>query len=71
MMNDSIPWVLKYQPKIVDDMVLAEDISTIFKNVVKSGKLNNISLFGHPGVGKTTLAKILVDQLDCEYILQP
>ena len=71
MMNDSIPWVLKYQPKIVDDMVLAEDISTVFKNVVKSGKLNNISLFGHPGVGKTTLAKILVDQLDCEYILQP
>jgi DNA polymerase III delta prime subunit len=70
-MSDSIPWVLKYQPKKVSDMVLAKDISEIFENIVSSGSLNNISLFGHPGVGKTTLAKILVDQLDCEYWIQP
>ena len=70
-MNDTSPWSLKYKPLKVDDMVLSEELMTYFKNVVETGNLNNISIFGHPGIGKTTLAKILVDSLDCEYWVQP
>lgn len=70
-MNDTSPWSLKYKPSKVDDMILSDELMTYFINVVETGNLNNISIFGHPGIGKTTLAKILVDSLDCEYWLQP
>lgn len=70
-MNDNDPWILKYAPKTVDDMVLSPELKTIFSNMISSGTLNNISLFGGPGIGKTTLSKILVENLNCEYLLQP
>ena len=58
-MNDTSPWSLKYKPLKVDDMVLSEELMTYFKNVVETGNLNNISIFGHPGIGKTTLLNVI------------
>jgi DNA polymerase III delta prime subunit len=70
-MIDTTPWSLKYKPSKVEEMVLNDDLMKYFQDVVKTENLNNISIFGHPGIGKTTLAKILVDQLDCEFWIQP
>lgn len=70
-MPDTKPWVLKYSPKVVDDMVMSSELKEVFNNIVNTGSLNNISIFGNPGIGKSTLAKILVDNIDCEYWFQP
>ena len=70
-MPDTTPWVLKYSPKTVDDMVLSKNLTEVFNEIVKTGKLSNLAIFGNPGIGKTTLAKIIVNSLDCDYWLQP
>lgn len=71
-MNDNtVPWVLKYFPKNVGEMVLTKELSTLFSNIVKTKSLSNYSFFGSPGCGKTTLSKLLVNELDCEYHFQP
>ena len=71
-MNDTtIPWVLKYFPKTIDEMVLTKELSKLFSNIIKTGALSNYSFFGSPGCGKTTLSKILVNELKCEYFFQP
>ena len=68
---DTTPWVLKYFPQTIDDMVLSENLSNFFKDVIKTRKLSNYSFFGQAGCGKTTLSKLLVKQLDCEFMFQP
>ena len=70
-MADTTPWVLKYSPKKIDEMVLSPELTEMFKNIVETQKLSNLAIFGNPGIGKTTLSKILVDSIDCEYWLQP
>lgn len=69
--NANLPWILKYFPKTIDDMVLSEEQCILFKNIIESGNLSNYSFFGSPGCGKTTLSKLLVDNLKCEYLFQP
>jgi len=57
-------WVEKYRPKTVDDYVFKDDSQR--KQVdawVKSGTIPHLLFSGAPGVGKTTLAKILINQL--------
>ena len=72
MNNDiTLPWVLKYFPKTIDDMVLSEELNKLFNNIVNTQSLSNYSFFGQPGCGKTTLSKLLVSSLDCEYLFQP
>lgn len=70
-MTDNLPWTLKYAPKRVEDMVLTKELSELFKKIIETKTLTNISLFGSPGIGKTTLAKILVEELGCDYHFQP
>lgn len=70
-MTDNLPWTLKYAPKRVEDMVLTKELSELFKKIIETKTLTNISLFGSPGIGKTTLAKILVEELECDYHFQP
>ena len=71
-MNDiTVPWVLKYFPKTINEMVLTKELSKLFSDIVKTGALSNYSFFGSPGCGKTTLSKLLVKELNCEYFFQP
>lgn len=69
-MNNESPWVLKYAPLSVSDMVLDKNIKSTFNDIINNKSLNNICLEGNPGIGKTTLAKILVNSLNCEYKFQ-
>ena len=70
-MSDTKPWVLKYAPTTVDEMILSPSLKEVFDNIINTRKLSNLTIFGEPGIGKTTLAKILVSQLNCDYWLQP
>lgn len=64
-------WVDKYRPKCLDEYVLGEDIKKYFKSMVDKKSLQNLSLIGVAGSGKTTLAKILCNELDAQVLFVP
>jgi len=62
-------WVEKYRPKLTDDCILPQTIKDVFKGFVTQGELPNLLLTGTAGVGKTTIAKALCDQIGASYIM--
>lgn len=69
MSDLKLPWVLKYSPKTVDDLVLTDELKDLFKGYIEKKTLSNITFYGEPGIGKSTLAKILVDELGVQDVL--
>lgn len=67
-MNEFL-WVEKYRPKTIDDCVLPAHIKTTFKQIVDGGELHNMLLTGTAGLGKTTVAKALCNELNLDYLL--
>ena len=65
-MSDFI-WVEKYRPKTIDDCILPDRIKNTFKEFLSDGEIPNLLLAGPPGIGKTTVAKALCQQLGCDY----
>ena len=68
-MNEQILWTEKYRPKKVDDCILHDSIKTTFQEYVKKGEIPNLLLSGSAGVGKTTIAKALCNEVGCDYIV--
>jgi len=67
-MNEYL-WVEKYRPRKIDDVVLPESLKADFKTMVKNKQIPNLLLAGSPGIGKTTIAKALLEELGCDYIV--
>ena len=65
-MSDFI-WVEKYRPKTMDECILPESIKKTFNDFLNKGEIPNMLLSGPPGVGKTTVAKALCNQLGVDY----
>jgi len=63
-------FVEKYRPQVIEDCILPDDTKKTFKEFVAKGEIPNLLLAGPPGVGKTTIAKALCNELgaDC-YII--
>lgn len=68
-MGSEFLWCEEYRPKTIDDCILPDDLKTTFKTIVKSGKMHNMLLSGSAGLGKTTVAKALCNELNLDYIL--
>ena len=68
-MNNDFLWVEKYRPATIEDTILTPNLKTIFKNIIKTGELPNMLFSGTAGLGKTTVAKALCNELDLDYIL--
>ena len=68
-MSKEFLWVEKYRPKLTDDCILPQTIKDVFKGFVTQGELPNLLLTGTAGVGKTTIAKALCDQIGASYIM--
>ena len=67
-MNNTL-WVEKYRPTKIEDCILPDEIKTMFQSIVDSGEIPNLLLTGSPGIGKTTVAKALCNQLDCDWLM--
>lgn len=67
--NNNNFWVEKYRPKSLSDIVLTDSNDKIINKFVNDTEIPNLLLYGNPGTGKTSLAKILVDVLDAEHLL--
>lgn len=68
MSNDFL-WVEKYRPQVVEDCILPSGLTKTFKELVQTGKLPNMLFTGTAGLGKTTVAKALCNELDLDYIV--
>jgi DNA polymerase III delta prime subunit len=68
MLQDFL-WVEKYRPKTVEDTILPTDLKATFQQFVDQKNVPNLILTGGPGVGKTTIAKAMLEELGCNYIV--
>lgn len=67
-MNDFL-WVERYRPRKVDETILSNDLKQVFNQIVATGQLPNMLFTGTAGVGKTTVARALCNELGLDYIL--
>lgn len=67
--EDQFLWVEKYRPRKLDDCILPESQKTIFGDMLEKGEIQNMLLCGSAGVGKTTVARALCEQLGSDYII--
>lgn len=59
----------KYRPQTIDDCILPDDTKKTFKEFVAKGEIPNLLLSGPPGIGKTTIAKALCNELGSDYYI--
>lgn len=67
-MNEFL-WVEKYRPKTIEQCILTNDLKQTFQKFVDQQNIPNLLLSGSAGVGKTTVAKAMLEQLGCDYIV--
>ena len=68
-MSTEFLWVEKYRPKTISDTILPESLKQTFQKIVVSKELPNMLFSGTAGLGKTTVARALCNELGCDYIL--
>ena len=68
-MNTDFLWVEQYRPKTIDDCILPDSLKSLFSAFVKKGEISNMLFSGTAGIGKTTVAKALCEQMNCDWIM--
>jgi len=69
MIKEEFLWVERYRPKTVADCILPANIKATAQAYVDAGNIQNMTLAGIPGIGKTTLARAMLEELGCDYIV--
>ena len=67
---NEVLWVEKYRPQKIDDTILPSKTKAMFKKFVTDDSVPNLLLSGGPGVGKTTIAKAMLEEMGCDYIVK-
>ena len=68
-MKQEFLFVEKYRPKTIEDCILPQALKDTFQKIVAKGELPNMMFTGSAGVGKTTVAKALCNELDLDYMM--
>lgn len=66
---DNSLWVESYRPVKLEDYVGNEHLKSKVENYIETGDVPHLLLYGRAGTGKTTLAKLIVKSVDCDYML--
>jgi len=69
MNNYEVIWSEKYRPHTIEETILPSELKNLFQNFIKNKSIPNLLLVGGPGMGKTTVAKALCEELGCDYLL--
>ena len=67
-MSNQFLWTEKYRPQTIDECILPQSMKDTFKQFIDSGELPNFLFCGGAGVGKTTVAKALCNEVGAEYL---
>jgi DNA polymerase III delta prime subunit len=67
--NNHSLWVEKYRPSKLEDYVGNEHLKAKVEGYLESGDVPHLLLYGKAGTGKTTLAKLIVNSIECDYII--
>ncbi len=67
--RDEFLFVEKYRPRKIDDTVLPYELKTVFKEFIANSNIPNLILSGGPGVGKTTVARAMLEEISADYII--
>jgi DNA polymerase III delta prime subunit len=62
-------WTEKYRPKSIDDCILPERLKKPFQEYVNQSNIPNLLLSGGAGVGKTTVAKAMCEEIGCDVMV--
>ena len=68
-MSEHMLWVERYRPQTVEDCILPDGIKKTFQEFVNRKEIPNLLLSGTAGVGKTTIAKALCNEVGCDFIV--
>ena len=68
MLEDFL-WVEKYRPKTIADTILPDNLKSTFQEFVNQKNIPNLILSGPAGCGKTTVARAMLEELECDYII--
>ena len=66
-MREEFLWVEKYRPRKIADCILPEDLKATFQQFVNDGNIPNLLLCGGAGVGKTTVARAMLEEINADY----
>jgi DNA polymerase III delta prime subunit len=69
MSKSEFLWVEKYRPRTIEECILPSSLKKTFQQIVDTGEMHNMLLTGSAGLGKTTVAKALCNQLDLDYMV--
>jgi len=69
MIRDDFLWVEKYRPRSIDSAILPPTLKTTFQQFVDQKNIPNLLLTGRAGIGKTTVARAMLEELQCDYII--
>ena len=68
-MSKDFLWVEKYRPKTIQECILPDQLQNTFSKIVANGEIPNMLFTGTAGLGKTTVAKAICNELDLDYII--
>jgi DNA polymerase III delta prime subunit len=68
-MREDFLWCEKYRPRVVADTVLPSELKSTFQQFVDDKAIPNLLLTGRAGTGKTTVARAMLEELGCDYIV--
>lgn len=68
MLEDFL-WVEKYRPRSISEVILPADLKKTFQTFVEQENIPNLLLTGRAGMGKTTIARAMMEELGCNYMI--
>jgi len=68
-MQEDFLWVERYRPNTIEDTILPEKLKAVFQKFVDQDNIPNLLLTGRAGIGKTTVAKAMLEEINADYIV--